>query len=168
VPQARLALAQFEQDIQQALALAKGGAVETIIVDGGALAENIITIVTLDDSENKNNTFKWAGRNAYMRNLFNQLNESGVNVVWTSKAKAVWVGDKKVPNMWQPDCFDDIPYLVDANVQLTTEPSPAGLMFYMLIGTNAFNPVLTGKRFAEPSWDLLLKLLRPAAAEEVE
>lgn len=164
VAQARAALTQFEQDIAQALAFAKAGQVETLIVDGGALATDIITIVTLDDSENKNNTFKYAGRNAYIRNLFNQLNEAGINVVWTSKAKAIWAGNQRVPNMWQPDCHDDVPFMVDVNVQFQMEPSPEGANFYGVIGTNAFNPVLVGKRFKNLDWAQLMVFLARAGA----
>lgn len=168
VPQARIALAQFEQDIQQALALAQGGAVETVIVDGGALALDIITIVTLDDAENPNKTFRYAGRNAYIRNLFNSLNESGVNVVWTSKAKPVWVGSERIPNMWQPDCHDDVPYMVDVNIQFQMEPSPAGANFYGIIGTNAFNPLLVGKRLPNLNWSMLMALIGQAPTPEPE
>ena len=160
VPQARTALGQFEQDIAQGLAMAKGGAVGTLIIDGGSLAENIITLVTLDDSDNKNNTFRYAGRNAYIRNLFNSLNEAGVNVIWTSKAKSMWVADKKVPNMYVPDCHDDIPFMVDVNIQLVAEPSPDGQLFRGVIGTNAFNPMLVGKAIGNLNWELLMKLLR--------
>lgn len=154
--QARAALRQFEQDIAQARAFARGGAVETLVVDGGALATDIITIVTLDEATNPNSTFRYAGRNAYIRNLFNELNESGLNVVWTSKAKPMWAGNQRVPNVYQPDCYEDVPYMVDVNVQMVAEPSPAGQAFYGVIGTNAFNPALVGKRFKDLDWKQLL------------
>ena len=164
VAQARVALTQFEQDIAQAIAFHKGGAVDTLIIDGGALATDVITIVTLDESTNPNSTFRYAGRNAYIRNLFNQLNESGLNVIWTSKAKPMWAGNQRVPGMWVPDCHDDVPFMVDVNVQLKAEPSPEGANFYGEIGTNAFNPVLVGKRIKDLNWDMLMALIGRAPA----
>jgi hypothetical protein len=156
---AGLALKQFEQDMVQAKALSAGGACETVFIDGGSQLTDIITLVTLDASDNKNKTFKYADRNTYIRNLFNELNESGLNIVWTSKARAVWVGENRVPNLWQPDCHADVPFMVDVNVQLVTEPSPEGLQFYGVIGTNAFNPLLVGKRIRDLTWPLLMSLV---------
>jgi hypothetical protein len=153
---ARAALRQFEGDMMQAKAMAKGGALDSVVIDGGSLLVDIITIVTLDESDNKNNTFKYADRNSYIKNLFNELNECGLNVVWTSKAKPVWVGERTVPNLYQPDCHAEIPYAVDINIQMVAEPSPEGLAFYGVIGTNAFNPVLTGKRFKDLDWKQLM------------
>ena len=152
---ARPALTQFETDMTQAKALAKGGACETIVVDGGSQLTDIITIVTLEENENKNNTYRYATRNSYIRNLFTELNECGLNVVWTSKARPVWVNDKKL-DLIQPDCHDDIPYMVDINVQFAAEPAPEGQAFYGIIGTNAFNPTLVGKRFKDLDWKQLL------------
>jgi hypothetical protein len=167
VPQARMALTQFEQDIAQALAFHKGGAVDTLVIDGGSLCLDVITIVTLDEATNPNSTFRYAGRNAYIKNLFNQLNESGVNVVWTSKAKGMWAGNQRVPGMFVPDCHDDIPFMVDVNVQFVMEPSPQGAAFYGIIGTNAFNPALVGKRFANLDWaQLMVWLGRPPRGAE--
>jgi hypothetical protein len=176
---AGLALKQFEQDMMQAKALHAAAqkpmadmtvsdvgqalrnpnGVETVFIDGGSQLTDIITLVTLDASDNKNKTFKYADRNTYIRNLFNELNESGLNIVWTSKARAVWVGENRVPNLWQPDCHADVPFMVDVNVQLITEPSPEGLQFYGVIGTNAFNPLLVGKRIRDLTWPLLMSLV---------
>jgi hypothetical protein len=169
VPAAKAALAQFNQDLTQAKALAAGGACETIFIDGGSQLTDIITLVTLDESENPNKTFRYAGRNAYIRNLFNELNNCGLNVVWTSKARPVWVGDKKIPNLYSPDCHDDIPFMVDCNLQMLTEPSPEGLQFYSVIGTNAFNPQLVGKRFKDMDWNqLMVWLCQGTPTEEAE
>ena len=143
----------------QAKALARGGACATIFIDGGSQLTDIITIVALDEAKNPNKTFRYADRNTYIRNLFNELNESGLNVVWTSKARPVWVGENRVPGLYSPDCHADIPYMVDVNVQLVAEPSPEGLQFYGVIGTNAFNPMLVGKRIRNLEWQTLLVLL---------
>lgn len=56
--------------------------------------------------------------------------------------------------------------MVDINLQLVAEPCPEGQAFYGVIGTNAFSPVLVGKRFANLNWDLLMKLVGRAPAEE--
>lgn len=156
---ATAALRQFEQDMVQAKALSKGGACETIFVDGGSQLTDIITLVKLDEAKNPNKTYRYAERNTYIRNLFNELNESGLNVVWTSKARKVWVAEKPVPGLYSPDCHDDIPYMVDVNLQLMTELSPEGQAFYGVIGTNAFNPTLVGKRIRNLEWDTMLVLL---------
>ena len=157
--QARPALEAFEADVQHARQLASMGGLETLIIDGGALLTDIITIVTLDEATNPNSTFRYADRNSYIRNLFNELNESGINVIWTSKAKALWVGNQRVPNQYTPDCHDDVPYMVDFNVQCVAEPTPDGVNFYGVVGTNAFNPALTGKRILNPTWDSLMVLM---------
>ncbi len=168
VPVARAALTRLEQDLTQAKALAKGGACETIFIDGGSQLTDIITLVTLDEASNPNKTFRYAERNAYIRNLFNDLNECGLNVVWTSKARDVWVADKKVPNLYQPDCHADIPFMVDVNIQLLTEPSPEGLVFYGVFGTNAFSPALVGKRIRNLEWGTMLVLLGVAPLETAD
>ncbi len=170
LPAARAALAQFEQDMVQAKALSAGGACETIFIDGGSQLTDIITLVKLDEAKNPNKTFRYAERNVYIRNLFNELNECGLNVVWTSKARAVWVAEKKIPNLYSPDCHDDIPYMCDANVQMVTEPSPEGEVFRATIGTNAFRPELVGKSISNLTWSLLMVLLgqAPAGVEEAE
>lgn len=137
--------------------------------DGGSLFLDIITIVTLDEAENPNKTYRYADRNSYVENLFNSLNEAGVNVIWTSKAKPVWVGDKKVPGLWEPDCHQSIPYSVDVNVQMVAEPHPEkGQAFYGVIGTNAFNPALVGKRFANLDWAQLMVWLGGAGKPDRE
>lgn len=157
--QASVALTRFEQDVTQAKALSTGGAVQTLIIDGGSLLVDLITIKTLDEASNPNKTFRYADRNTYIKNLFNELNESGMNVIWTSKAKPVWVGSERVPNLYQPDCHEDIPYMVDVNVQMVTEKSPDGVNFYGVIGTNAYKPVLVDKRIRDLTWDMLWALL---------
>jgi hypothetical protein len=73
------------------------------------------------------------------------------------------VGTNRVPNLFQPDCHEEIPYAVDVNIQMVAEPSPEGLAFYGVIGTNAFNPVLTGKRFKDLNWAQLMVWLGRAA-----
>ena len=123
---------------------------------------DVITIVTLDESDNKNKTFRYAGRNAYIKNLFNELNESNLNVVWTSKARPLWVGDNKVPGEYVPDCHDDIPYMVDINVQMkTVRPNAVapGVVFQGVIGTNKFKPSAVGIAVPDLTWDMLLNLL---------
>jgi hypothetical protein len=156
---ARAALTQFETDLTQIRAMKASGVIETVIIDGGTLLTDIITIVKLDEAENPNKTFRYAGRNAYLQNLFNELNECGLNVVWTSKARDLWVANNKVPNVYTPDCHDEVPYRVDVNMQMIAEPSPEGQLFYGLIGTNAFNPVLVGKRIPNLDWAMLMALL---------
>ncbi len=178
---AQAALAQFEQDLKQAKAFHAAGqsviktppylqhsesipppnpnAIDSIVIDGGSLLVDIITMVKLDEAKNPNKTYRYAERNAYIKNLFNDLNESGLNVIWTSKARPVWVAEKKIPNLYSPDCHDDIPFMVDLNVQFVTEPSPEGLKFYGVIGTNAYNPGLVGKSISNLKWDLLMNLL---------
>ena len=159
VGQAKLALTQFEGDVEQALKLKKANALETLIIDGGSLLTDMITLVKLDESSNPNTTFRYAGRNAYIKNLFNSLNESGLNVIWTSKAKPLWVGNQRVPGQYVPDCHDDIPYMVDINVQMVFEVSPQGGIFRGVIGTNGFNMKLYGKGFTDLNWDMLMKLV---------
>lgn len=165
---AKKAMQQAEQDIAQARALASGGAVETLIIDGGSLFLDLITIVTLDEATNPNNTFRYAGRNAYVNNLLNELNESGLNVVWTSKAKPLWVGNQRVPNVYTPDTHDNIPFLVDVNLQMVAEPCPEGQAFRGVIGTNGFRPDLVGKGVSNLTWDLLMTLLGVGRTEESE
>ena len=161
--QANLALTQFEQEVEQAKKL-RGVAIDTVIIDGGSLLVDLITIKTLDESNNQNNTYRYADRNTYIKNLFNELNESGLNVIWTSKAKPLWVNNQKT-NLYTPDCHDDIPYMVDCNIQVFTEPSPEGLKFYGEVGTNAYNPLLVGRKLANPTWDLLGTMLGLSLAE---
>jgi len=164
---ARRALAQFEQDMMQAKVMQGAGKCSTVIIDGGSLLLEIITLVTLADSENKNNTFKYAGRNAYVKNFFNEANESGLNVIWVSKAKPLWVGDKKIAGEYTPDCHDDIPYMCDVNMQMRAERKPpAGLNYYGVIGMNAFSDKPVGLNIANMTWDLMLNLLLPAKSEE--
>jgi len=113
-------------------------------------------------SKNPNNTYRYAGRNAYIKNLFNELNESGLNVVWTSKAKPLWVNDKKIPGEYQPDVHDDIPYMVDVNVQMRAVPNAApvpGVRYEGVIGTNAFKPIATGLVIPDLTWDMLTNIL---------
>jgi hypothetical protein len=163
---AQAALRQFEQDVSQAKALAKGGACETIFIDGGSLLTDIITIVKLDESTNPNTTFRYGVRNAYIKNTFNELNESGLNVIWTSKAKPLWVSNQRIAGQYVPDCHDDVPYMVDVNVQFVAEPSPEGQLFRGVIGTNGFNPKLVGKGISNLTWDLLVGLLGLGKPEE--
>ncbi len=165
LPAAKAGLAQFEQDMVQAKALSAGGACETIFIDGGSQLTDIITLVKLDEAKNPNKTFRYAERNVYIRNLFNELNECGLNVVWTSKARAVWVGSEKVPNLYAPDCHDDIPFMVDVNCQMVADPAPEGQAFYGVVGTNAFNPALVGKRIRNLEWGTMLVLLGVAPPE---
>lgn len=159
---AKQLLNQFEADVAQANLLNKNdGAVETLIIDGFSLFLDLVNIVTLEESENKNNTYRYAGRNAYIKNLFNTLNASGLNVVVISKAKPMWVNNAKVQGQYIPDTHDDVPFMVDVNLQATAEPLQPGigLNFFGVIGMNAFNPRITNMRIANLDYTVLTGLL---------
>lgn len=80
----------------------------------------------------------------------------------------MWAGNQRVPGMWVPDCHDDIPFMVDVNVQMKAEPAPDGANFYGEIGTNAFNPALVGKRIKDLNWDMLMALIGRAGSRGEE
>ena len=170
-PVAKQLLTQFEADVNQAKQLQQAGVVKSLIIDGGPLAEDIITIVTLEENDNKNNTYRYATRNAYITNLFNDLNESGLNAVWLSKAKPLWVNNNKVAGQYIPNCHDDIPFMVNVNIFTRTKPKPPlgiGLDFFGVIGMNSANPAVTNLEVASLDYTGILNLLWPELAVVAE
>ena len=167
---ASILLRQVENDIDQAIKLGASGALQSLVLDGVSLYVDIVTIVTLHESKNPNTTYRYAGRNAYIKTMLNRLNSCGLNVFLLSKAKPLWVGNQRVAGEYVPDCHEDIPFLVDVNVQTRTEPeAPFGLKFYAKIGMNAFRPDLVGMNVLNPTHEILTSLLfTPQTKEKAE
>ena len=155
--QAKVALGQFETDIQQALAFAKGGAIETLIIDGGSLVDGHHH----DRHARRGDQPELDLPLRRPQRLHPQPVQLAERVgrerrVDVRRRRRCGRATSASRTLWEPDCHDDIPFMVDVNVQFVAEPSPQGQAFYGVIGTNAFNPMLVGKRFKDLDWKQLL------------